>query len=373
MSLSPLRVLSLGLVPSLLTVACAADGAATSKTVRLSLAPVPVPTAVMTPSVLTAANKGNYWLQIVTKTGVVLPMQRAVFAKGQDDQTVTLGGVSLNFQVNRDGKVFALKPEKGNPITLKQQNDGLAPTVVPLADKRKLPVAFPYAYVSKLDSFFAMRAASTSKGPLDGDQIQFLDDDLDGDIDKDDVVSLGNSPCFAPIAKRIATKKGVWNIDELPAAGSTATFSPDASATVPLTFVFTGQSAGHAAIASEDGSLVTVVTGAKDVIKLPVGTYKLLHGVVVDGRGKVMAAMIPDKLAPFQLTSEAADAKQKPVFAYGGPFAMGFDAKMVNGKLAVGTQIALHGVGGERYLDYRWQSLPSVYVNGKQIGSMEYG
>jgi len=373
MSVSTWRVLSFGLVPTLLSVAWAAEDAATSKTVKLTATPVQWPAAVMTPSVIQAADKGGFQMQIVTKTGVVLPMQRAAFAKGQAEQVVSLGGVNLTFLVNRDNQTFALKPEKGNPVVLKKQGDGLTPTVVPLADKRKLPVAFPFASVSKLDSFFVLRAATTAKGSLDGEQIGFLDDDLDGKIDTSDVFTLGAACAFAPISKQVATKKGVWTIDAIAASGDQATFSPDAAATVPLTFVFTGESQGHAAISSEDGSLTTVVTGAKDVLKLPPGNYKLLHGVVVDGKGKVMAAVIPGELPAYTLASDGADAKKKPIFAYGGPFKLGFKARMNNGKLAVDPYITLAGAGGERYLDYRWQGPPTVYVNGKQNGSMGFG
>ena len=66
-------------------------------------------------------------------------------------------------------------------------------------------------------------------------------------------------------------------------------------------------------------------------------------------------------------------AKAKAVFAYGGPFNLRFTAKVVNGKLNVSPAITLHGVGGEQYIDYRWQGPPAVYVNGRQNGSMGFG
>jgi len=357
----------------MLSVACAADVlGATSKTVKLSSTPLPMPSAVMTPTVIRAADKGGFWLMMVSKSGVVLPMQRASFAQGQSDQTATIGGANINFQVNRDNRAFAIKPDKGNPVVMKQLNDGLAPTVVPLADKRKLPLAFPYAYVGKGESFFTMRAATTSKGALDGEQIHFLDDDLDGKIDKSDVYTLGANFCFTQVSDKIATKKGVWKLDEIAADGNQATFTLEDTPTVPLSFVFNGPSMGHAAFASADGSITTLVTGAKDVVKLPPGSYKLLHGVVADGKGKVMAAMIPGTLPAYTLASDG-DAKAKATLAYGGPFVLKFTARMAGGKLGVSPMITLHGAGGEEYVDFRWQGTPTVYVNGKQNGSMGFG
>lgn len=372
MSVHALRAVSIGLVPSLLSVACAADVLTGAKTVKLSANAVPVPGAVMTPTVITGANQNGFRMMMVSKAGVLLPMQRATFAKDQGEQTVTVGGVNLTFVLNRDSRVFALKPEKGAAVPLKQQDDGLAATVVPLADKKKLPLAFPYAYVGRTESMFTMRAASTLKGTLDGEMINFLDDDLDGKIDKTDVFTLGQNFCYAAIPAKIATKKGVFAVGEIAEKGDQATFTPEETATVPLTFVYTGVSAGHAAIASQDGSIVTLVTGTKDVVKLPPGAYKLLHGVVVDGKGKVMAAMLPGQFPAYTLASDA-DPKQKPVFAYGGPYKLGFKARVANGKITVTPDITLSGANGEEYVDFRWQGTPTVYVNGKQNGSMGFG
>jgi hypothetical protein len=370
-----LRVI--GLVPTVLSLACAADGeVAVSKTVKLSVAPVPAPAAVFTPSVLATANKGGFWTQMVTKSGIVLAQQRVVFAKGQTETVFSLGGTSFNFQFSQENQAFALKPEKGAAVPLKQAQEGLAPQVLPIANKRKLPVAFPFATVGRAESFFVVRAATVVKGTLDGEQINFLDDNLDGVIDQQDAFSTGVSACYAPMPKRIVTKKGIWTVDEVAADGSKAVFTPDAAATVACSFKFSGESAGHAVIASADGSLIAVVTGANEAMKLPPGDYKLQYGAVYGANGKVMAAMIPGELPAFTVASagaDAKDAKKKQVFAYGGPFVLKFTARVEAGKLVVDPTVTLHGANGERYLDYRWQGPPTVYVNGKQNGSMGFG
>jgi hypothetical protein len=116
-----------------------------------------------------------------------------------------------------------------------------------------------------------------------------------------------------------------------------------------------------------------VVTGAGDVVKLPAGGYKLLYGAVLGAKGQIMAAMVPGELPVYQLASAGGDAKKKPTFAYGGPFELHFKARVKDGKLAVEPAITLHGAGGEGYVDFRWQGTPTVYVNGKQNGSMGFG
>lgn len=367
----------LAAVPTLIGLAAllsAADGAPVTKTVKLSAAPV-VPTAVMTSTVVAGANRNGFWSMMVSKNGIIQPAQGATFGKDQSEQVVSLGGQGFTFTVNRDTQAFAVKGDKGAASPLKGQGDGLTPLAVPLASKRKLALAFPIAKAAKGESFIGMRSAAAAKGTLDGEAIQFIDDNLDGSLNQADGFTIGTSPCYAPIAKRIATKKGVYTLDELADDGSKATFTPEAGDAVLVASKFTGESAGHAVIASEDGSLMTVLTGA-DAVKLPPGAYKLQYGTVYAATGKVMAVIVPGELAAFTVESagaDAKDAKKKQVLAYGGPFRLGFTARIDNGKLAVTPDITLNGAGGERYIDYRWQGPPTVYVNGKQNGSMGFG
>lgn len=371
------------IVPSLLALAVAAgaaDGAPVTKTVKLTATPIPAVNAVMTSTVLSAANRGPFMMPMVTKTGIMHAGQAATFSKEQSEQSVSLGGISLMFAVNRDQQTFSIKPDKGAPVVLKGLGEGLAPQVLPAANKRKLALAFPVASAGKGDSFFTIRAATAAKGTLDGEVVQFLDDNVDGSWNTQDAFTIGNSPCFAPIAKRIATKKGVYSLDELAEDGSKAVFTPEAGDTIACTAKFTGESAGHAVIASEDGTLMTVVTGANDAVKLPAGSYKLQYGAVYSPAGKVMAVMLPGTLPAFTVASggsdDAKDKKAKgPVLAYGGPFVLHFSSSFDKdkGKISVTPMVSLYGAGGEQYRDFRWQGTPTVYVNGKQNGAMGFG
>lgn len=368
------------IAPSLLALAaavCAADGAPVTKTVKLTATPLPLVNAVMTSTVPAGANRGQFVEPMVTKNGVILASQGATFSKGQTEQSVSIGSQSLMFSVNTDSQTFAIKPEKGAPVMLKPQGDGLAPLVLPGADKRKIAVSFPVASASKFQSLITMRASTAAKGSLDGEAILFLDDNLDGVWNTQDAFTIGASPCFAPMTKRLATKKGVYTLDELGADGSKAVFTPETGDTIACTAKFTGESAGHAVFTSADGSLATVVTGAGDQVRLPVGDYKLQYGAVYSKAGKVMAVIMPGSLPAFTIASNGADDKKAkaPVLAYGGPFILRFTSRFDSSKnkISVDPSISLYGAGGEQYRDFRWQGTPTIYVNGKQNGSMGFG
>jgi hypothetical protein len=363
------------LVPCLCALAAvsAADAPpAATKTVKLTMTGIPAPGLVMTGGVLQNAARRPFPLPMVSRGGTIIPNTAIIFGKDQTEQVMSLGGASFTFTVNPASQSFALKPEKGNPAPMKQQNEGYATIPLPLASKKKVALAFPYGRLNKIESMIAIRSGATAKGALDGEAINLLDDNIDGSYDGTDLIAIGASNCYAPLGKRIATKKGVYALGELDADGAKIAFTPDAAATVPVSFKFAGEGQGHAAFASADGDLVLTTTGVNEAFKLPPGSYKLLYGAVYGQANKVCAVMLPDKLQPFTVTSDG-DTKKKPVIAYGGPFAFAFTARFAGGKITVTPDVKLYGAGGEQYMDFRWQGTPTVYVNGKQNGSMGFG
>lgn len=384
MSLSDIRVV----VPALLACACAcavaAEGepaaappAPVAKQIALTVTGYPMVGSMVTPGALQAAQKPGFWAGVITRSGATCSAWPLDFnADTGMSQAVNLGGLALTFSFNAGKRQFEVALDKGAAVPLKAAKNGLEPLVLPLANKRKMAVAFPVAASGATGGYVYLRSAATCKGAVDGEALHLLDDDLDGSLTSKDLLGIGASPVFMPIPQRLATRKAVYAIGEIAPDGSRISVTPDATPTAACAMRFTGDSVGHAVIASADGGLLAVAIGSGEALRLPAGTYKIQYGAVYGKDGKAMAVMLPGELPALTIDQAAIDAKdpkQKPVLAWGGPFKLAFQAAMEDGKLSVKPDLRLLGNGGEEYRDFRWQGPPSVYVNGRQNGSMGFG
>ncbi len=125
----------------------------------------------------------------------------------------------------------------------------------------------------------------------------------------------------------------------------------------------------HVVFGSKDCD--AVLTGHKPMT-VPAGTYALRYGLLVNPQSRVtFAGIVAGKLPAVEVPSGG----DKPALAsLGGPYRLAFQVSAPNRKVTIDPgSFQIFGKGEERYVDYRFKGAPTVAVNGKSIGSFEYG
>lgn len=333
------------------------------KTVLLRAGPLPIDGQALTPACV--RQRGGE-MNLTRGTGVVTPPEKAEIKK---DGQATLCGVKVDFHA-LNGEVSLIGPN-GKPVRLAKRGEGVEAIPVPLANKRMAVVAIPIVDVNKAGASLFFRAAMSMGGQIDGDSIALYDDDLDGTFSTGkDAFSVGSGIVFASLGQWLPTSKGLFRIGAVDETGAKLTCQAASESTGRLDLKYASPFAeAHVVFGGKD--VEAVLTGRKPMTVLA-GSYQLRYGLLVNPASRATYAGIVAGSLP---AVEVPSGGDKPAtVAMGGPYRLDFKVTAPKRKVTIdpGT-FRLFGKGEERYVDYRIKGNPVVSVNGKSLGSFEYG
>lgn len=356
----------LGLAAGSLTAADAAGGGA--KAVKPKSAPLPLGQSVITPACLTERAGGNgpriMYDPIRVVRGTVVPHGNLLSLAGGSG-TLNVGGTDVQLTFDPSSNAFGVK-SGGKSVQLKEAGAGYDALPVPLPEKKGvLPVAFPLAVKSKDRPELYYRSAAVWTATCEKVALQAFDDNCDGQLTQADAVNTGG-PVFIAVPKTLATKSGVFSVDAFGTDGISLGKVEGDTGSLAIEWTPGAKGGGQGFFAVSGGDCAGTAAAGGSLSVAP-ASYKLAYGVIA-GPDKAFAAVVP---ADSSAVDVAKDAKAK--LSLGAPFALRFSATVAGDKIKITPMVALFGKAKEQYVGYKYQQLPQVAVNGKVIGSMEYG
>lgn len=333
------------------------------KSITLRAGPLPIDGQALSPSCMQRRNEMN----LTRRSGTVVPGEKSEIKK---DGQATLCGVKIDFHA-LNGEVSVVGPN-GKPTRLRQRGDGVDSIPVPLPNKRQAVIAIPVVDGLRGGAELFFRSGQAMTGQLDGDSIALYDDDLDGAIvTGKDAFSVGSGIVFAPLGEWLPTSKGLFKVGSVDETGTRLTCQASGESTGKLELKNAGMPGVEAHAVFGTKGCDAVLTGRKPMV-VPAGSYQLRYGLLVNPSARATyAGIVAADLAAVEVPSGG----DKPaVVSIGGPYRIDFKVSTPNRKVTIDPgSFRLFGKAGERYVDYRFKGAPAVAVNGKNIGSFEYG
>lgn len=362
----PTRPVAALLAVALVAPLAAAEGAK-PKPITLKPGPLAFDGQALVPAALAANSHGSSYFSVINHGSAGTALHSAHPLRFKGDTSITVAGTTFTITGSAGDERMTISAGKGKAVPLKQKGTGYEGVPVPLG-KRQLVLAFPDGGVSSRGAWIWWMNGGANRGSWDGADLSLYDEDCDGAFRAgSDMVSVGSGVVFVPIGERLAGPKGLFRIAELNEDGTRLTLEPDEAPAGKLAVkgVFAG---GEAHLALDAAGLDAVAVQGK-AIAVPAGSIQLRHGLVMNPARKAPAALIV--AGTFKAVDVAAE--QAATLAVGGPFSVGFTPRMDGGKLKIASDLAISGVGGEVYHNFKWVGPPQVLVNGKGIGAFGFG
>lgn len=363
------RPATLALLLSCSAVVWAAEPATGDKTVALRAVGLPWDGQALTPGCIkkpeSRRDLPSKSMVIAFKSGLVEPGDKSVINK---DASITVGGTQVTFSQSGGSVSYALPG--GRPMKLKSHGDGFDGIAVPTASRTVIPLAFPIAEIQSSNSNqtstvrLYYRSALVAAGQLGSDVVYLVDDEIDGICTSGkDAISVNSGVVFAPLGRWLPTSTALYQITEVDKGWAKLVCAPASEPTVRLSVAGPGmQGEIHALFAN--GEVNAVVTSHKPVTT-KAGAYKLTYGLLIDPAKHVTyAGILPGKSTAFDAAA--------PI-TLGGPFRLEFTASAVNKQLGIDqNSLRLYGRNEEQYVCFRIGGQPSVGLNGKAVGMMQF-
>jgi len=288
---------------------CAAGPAQEPIAVPLATIRLPDPGMVLSPSCVNRASRERpivYYCNYGTE--VILPGRRLSFLPDRPRQAREIGQVPCAFL--QDGEGIALDAG-GRHVELRPAGLGFAPVEMLLAGGRSCVLAFPRGFFHDGTATLFCRSGSARVGPIGQERISLYDDNLDGQYTQGaDGVCIGdpgNIAIFAPLGQLIPTGQGVYQIEQVAPDGSMLKLAPFPGKTGRIRMEMAAEDLQcRLAFASEDGKCSFAMMAGPQPVALPVGVYRLLHGLVYrPASGRAAALILPDERATVKVEADA--------------------------------------------------------------------
>lgn len=175
-----------------------------------------------------------------------------------------------------------------------------------------------------------------------GDTIRLFDEDLDGKISQDgaDAIMIGRSGAAIPLktTHQVGGRHYTVSVAE---DGSSITLTPLADSAVGIVKTNFRRGLKVLALADKEGRCYDIV--ASGATGIPAGSYKLVYGVLTDGKG--VAIIKPtDKCPTYEI-----QAGKINTLRIGAPLWVSFSASVRGGNVSVYPGVKIYGAGYEEY------------------------
>jgi len=269
--------------------------AAANSTTSLKTGLVPKPEMMLSKSDLRAG--GN---------SLPLSRQRSVVPKSTISlektlsHTLSLGGAE--FTIRRRQRDFMLEVPGGRSAKLKKKGSNFLPVPVPLPEKRRYILAFPYTYMASI----GLRSGSIQKAKIGGKDFALYDDDMDGFYGTGDTFQIGRGSVFAPITKYFSTFSSVFELVEVDREGRDVTYARYSGDTGKFSVKNMSRTAlAQVVFTSKEADLSVILLGKGKEAKVIPGSYSLLYGLATDpSMKKVYAGIVPGSFAPVAVAKD---------------------------------------------------------------------
>jgi len=336
--------------------------AAANSTTSLKIGLVPKPEIMLSKSDLRAGG-----------TSLPLSRQRLVVPKNSISlektlsHTLSLGGAE--FTIRRRQRDFMLEVPGGRSAKLRKKGNSFLPMPVPLPEKRKYVLAFPYTHMASI----GLRSGSIQKAKIGGKDFALYDDDMDGFYGTGDTFQIGRGSVFAPITKYFSTFSSVFELVEVDREGRDVTYTRYSGDTGKFSVKNMSRMAlAQVVFTSKEADLSLILLGKGKQAKVIPGNYGLLYGLATDpSMKKVYAGIVPGSFAPVAVAKD-----DKAVAQMGGPYRLDFKHSIARGKVSLSpSTIKLFGENGERYVSFDFKGAPKVSITsgGRTVQSESMG
>ncbi len=340
------------------------------KPVKLRFTPLRDTDCVLTQSDV----RESAFFPVSISDGKVLPGNSFSFRSG-GALTLLIGGKEFKVSL-QNGKSFI--SIDGRDRQMKNSAAGCKTEMLPLENRQRYMLAFPYADLRGTSARIWYRSGSAMTGRAGKGIVSLYDDNCDGKfVIGHDSVQNNSAAVFAPLSKIIVTQNEVFQIDSLSEDGSEMILSPYTGSTARMTYRFASVGRGVEMHIAFKGS-GTGCTGAVKVdnrpLTVPEDEYALLYGLLyMNGSKKAVAAITPGESKPAEVKAD-----EENVVTLGGPLSLFFTPEVSSGKLTISPgSIKIYGTAGELYTGFDLQGAPrvSVIVDGKEkpLGSFGFG
>jgi len=290
-------------------------------------------------------------------SGMLMPKIEAKFTPASSEYGLTIAGKQLT--ITAVGEGFSVKNDVGQ-MALRRSGSGFATLTLPAGPKSNYYLAFPYGFSSAGKGSLYIRSGGIVHGKIDGQNVVFYDDNLDGRYSTgDDSFCVGcDAPIgvFAPISKYFSTGKSIYQIDNLAEDGTSLQYTAYHDATGKLAVIEpSAEWSMVVAVGSKDAqlNLVSLATAsASNPLAVIPGKYTLYYGGAYNRKtGKLAALVVPDSFPGVDVT-----AGQTQSMKLGGTLHLDFNiTKQSGNKIGiVAQQIRLKGAAGEEYTAFNF-------------------
>ena len=286
--------------------------------------------------------------------GILAPSVHIQFGPVVKEYGLKIAGQKVSIIATDSG--FAVKGDTGQ-IELHQNGMGLASIALPITSAQKYYLAFPFVSNAPVGPKLMMvRSGGTVQCQIDGQNVMFYDDNLDGRYTMaDDTFRVGGTDgpidVFAPVSEFFSTGRSIYRIESLAEDGTTLKYSPYQGAAGKLAVACDAADWGvMAALTNSDGKMNLVSRGAAstpDAVAAIPGQYKLLYGGVFSKKTGALFAL----LAPGSLPVVEVAADQTQTLQLGGALHLEFTVnKQTPGNITIQpSSYRVKGKAGEEY------------------------
>ncbi len=287
-------------------------------------------------------------------------------------QSFTIGDRSLELFVS-SGRV-ALSVD-GQTTQLQRQGSSFAPIIIPMENNQPYSLAFPYYRSVRSSHFIAYRSGVVMGGRVGRQTIFIYDDNMDGRyVVGQDAYGYGRSPVLAPLGTMIGTGSEIRRVTNLAADGSSITTERYDGPTGTLNIQANGnQMALFAVVGHTQEAFALPTEGGNARLTVIPGNYRVAYGIAAGRGGEAFAILQAGDLEPTEVA-----ANGSATISIGAPFLLRFDAQKRGNNISISPRsITLHGINGEQYTQFDYQSAPRVSTldgnRERPIGSFSYG
>jgi hypothetical protein len=337
-------------------------------TVRFKTLELKAPWAVVTPR-----HEREY---LSLYEGLVKPHDSvSVTRKGPVRFTAAGEDFELLFKQKQVGLRFG-----GKAAALPRNGPGLKTTMVPVSDQKRVPIAFPMAFISSKGAKVYYRSGAIRVGKLGKAPLVLYDDDFSGTYSPSvDAIRVGNGLTFAPLTRHISLGDRVATIEAVEPDGSSLTAVPYSGPLGKIEIELKRSKGGvlDCAFFSEDAATSFVCSSRRGTFAVPPGTYKLCVGAMRDShRGTPIVRLgAVGKEMPGVAVKEGQTAK----LVIGDRLQMSFDAQIKGKNLYISShRLGVKGAAGETYVGADWVGSPDVFAiapsgQTERIGDFSFG